>query len=246
MTQADLPYRATCDETCQWLNLQTGTPWSLVRLLENGLIPSVWLDYSIEYAELFGDAQDGYFAPVFFAGDTDRLVAGSADVVISFTKDVDKIAIQLKPPGICRPLDELRFFRWDVEKLLKNLNKPLPVEKLITDVAMQTLPEVPRESQSGINREQVLSVFAAIVKIDLDKALSSGVGIFGDDGARVKGSAKKAKSKIMWNPVTLALGLNDTYRVPMPHLKRAFNPKLHPFLSEWMDLWRTSLDLLGE
>jgi hypothetical protein len=240
MTQRELPYRATTQETCDWLDDQTGTPWSLVRLLESGLIPSVWLDYSADYPELFAGGEAGFYAPVMFAGDTQRLIAGSDDVVISFTKDADKIALALKPPGICRPLDTLRFFRWDVEKLLKQLNKPVIVEADVTPVQ----DEVPKESQLGISKEQVISAFAALVKIDLDKALTAATGIFGDEGARVKSSTKKAKSKIVWNPVTLALGLNDAYKVPMPYLKRAFNS--HAFLREWRDSWEATLDLLGE
>jgi hypothetical protein len=58
----------------------------------------------------------------------------------------------------------------------------------------------------------------------------------------VKGSAKKAQNKAMWNPVTLALGLNDVYRVPLPQLKRAFTA--HDFLDAWATEWEHSLALL--
>jgi hypothetical protein len=46
----------------------------------------------------------------------------------------------------------------------------------------------------------------------------------------------------MWNPVTLALGLNDVYRVPLPQLKRAF--AAHDFLDPWAMEWEHSLSLL--
>ena len=89
-----------------------------------------------------------------------------------------------------------------------------------------------------------MTAFASLVKIDLEQALDSSGGIFGDDGARVKGSAKKAKNKAVWNPVTLALGLNDVYRVPMPHLKKTFNA--HDFLYAWATEWDHTLALLNK
>ena len=235
MTMIELPFRATTAEACDWLAQQTGTPWALARLIENGLTPYVWLDYDASYPALFGDANGGYPAPIFFEGDTQRLVAGSEDVLITITKDVYKIVTQLAPPGFRRALHELRFQKRDLERLagkLKHEAEPAPVKI-----------EVARESQTGINREQVLMAFASLVKIDLEQALGSGGGIFGDDGARVKGSAKKAKNKAMWNPVTLALGLNDVYRVPMSHLKRAFDA--HAFLDVWSAEWNHTLALLG-
>jgi hypothetical protein len=42
----------------------------------------------------------------------------------------------------------------------------------------------------------------------------------------------------------LALGLNDVYRVPMSHLKRAFNA--HDFLHAWATEWDHTLALLGK
>jgi hypothetical protein len=48
----------------------------------------------------------------------------------------------------------------------------------------------------------------------------------------------------VWNPVTLALGLNDVYRVPLGPLKRAF--KTHDFLLDWEHDWDQSLRLLGK
>jgi hypothetical protein len=104
--------------------------------------------------------------------------------------------------------------------------------------------EAARESQAGINKEQVLAAFGSLVRIDLALALAGGGGIFGDDGARVKGSARKAQNKALWNPVTLALGLNDVYRVPLSHLKRTF--KAHDFLYDWDQEWNRTLALLGK
>ncbi|MES2759315.1 MAG: hypothetical protein V4693_18235 [Pseudomonadota bacterium] len=236
MTNTELSFRATTEEACAWLAQQTGTPWTLAGMLDNGLTPYVWLDYDAAFADLFGDANGGYAAPIFFEGDTARLAAGSADVLITITKDVYKIVTRLPPPGFRRELHELRFLKKELEKLVGRLKReaePAPVK-----------PAVAKESQAGIGREQVMIAFASLVRIDLNGALLDGGGIFGDDGARVKGSARKSKNKALWNPVTLALGLNDVYRVPMSQLKRSFGA--HEFLYDWNEQWTQTLALLGK
>lgn len=236
MTTSDLPFRATTAQACDWLAQQTATPWTLARLIEQGLTPYVWLDYDAAHADLFGDANGGYAAPIFFEGDTRRLAEGSADVLITITKDAYKIVVKLPPPGFTRGLDELRFLKKEVERLagrLKHEATPAPVKV-----------ESARESQDGIGKDFVLLAFARLVKFDLAKALDEAGGIFSDDGARVKGSARKSKNKAVWNPVTLALGLNEVYRVPLPHLNKAFSA--HDFLDPWSPLWKQSLALLGK
>lgn len=232
---APLPFRATTTEACAWLAAETGTPWTLARLIEYGQTPYVWLNYDEAYPDLFGEANGGYAAPIFFEGDTRRLAEGSDDVLITITKDAYKIVTTLPAPGFRRPLSDLRFLKSELEKLIKKLKRdaqPVPVKV-----------EAARESQHGINREQVISAFGRLVRIDLDKALTDANGVFGDDGARVKASAKKGKNKAVWNPVTLALGLNDLYRVPMSQLKKAF--KSHDFLYDWDAQWTRTLELLG-
>jgi hypothetical protein len=236
MTIIELPFRATTAEACDWLAQQTATPWTLARMLENGLTPYVWLDYDADYPELFGDANGGYAAPIFFEGDTRRLAAGSEDVLITMTKDAYRIVARLKPPGLRRALHELRFLKKDLERLASKLKREAEPQPVKIDAA--------RESQAGIDKAQVLMAFGSLARIDLAQALAAGGGLFGDDGARVKGSARKAKNKAVWNPVTLALGLNDAYRVPMSHLKRAFNA--HDFLYAWDTEWKQSLALLGK
>jgi hypothetical protein len=157
-------------------------------------------------------------------------------VLITITKDVYKIVTRLPPPGFRRELHELRFLKKELERLVGKLKReaePAPAR-----------PAVAKESQAGIGREQVLIAFASMVRIDLNQALLEGGGIFGDDGARVKSSARKSKNKALWNPVTLALGLNDVYRVPMSQLKRAFGA--HEFLYDWNGQWTATLALLGK
>ncbi|PWF54943.1 hypothetical protein C7C56_004415 [Massilia glaciei] len=236
MPITELPFRATTEQACAWLAGQTDTPWALARLIENGLTPYVWLDYDAAYPALFGDANGGYAAPIFFEGDTQRLAAGSAEVLITTTKDVHKLVTKLPPPGFRRELHELRFLKKELERLagrLKREAEPAPVKI-----------EAAQESLAGINKEQVLTAFSRLVKIDLQQALDEAGGIFGDDGARVKGSARKTKKHAVWNPITLALGLNEVHRVPIGHLKRAFGT--HDFLHEWAPEWNQSLALLGK
>jgi hypothetical protein len=233
----ELPFRATTEQACAWLARQTATPWTLARLIEHGLTPYVWLDFDPAHAELFGDANGGYAAPIFFEGDTRRLAAGSDDVLITITKDVYKIVARLPAPGFRRELHELRFLKKELEKLVARLKREAEPQ------AVKAAP-VARESQLGINRDQVLLAFGHLVRINLDQALTDAGGVFGDEGARVKASVKKGKLKTLWNPVTLALGLNDVYRVPVSQLKRAFHA--HEFLQEWDDEWSQSLTLLGK
>ncbi len=237
MSTTDLPFRATTGEACAWLTQQTGTPWTLAHLLGHGLTPYVWLDYDAAMPALFGDANGGYAAPVFFEGDVARLLAGSDDVLITMTKDAYKIAVHLPPPGLRYPLEALRFQKKDLEKLAGKL-------KHEASGAVQKTPTPAAESQYGIGKAEVLEAFGRIVRMDLDKALDEAIGIFGDDGARVKASARKSKRNAVWNPVTLALGLHDVYRAPLGALKRTF--KTHGFLQAWEGDWEQSLALLGK
>ena len=230
----ELPFRATTAQACAWLAAATGAPWTLARMLEAGLTPYVWLDYDAAHAELFGDANGGYAAPVFFEADIARLAGGSEDVLITMTKDVYRLPVKLPPPGFRRALGELRFLKKDVERLPARLERE----------AAPPPPPPAAESTLGIDRGQVLAAFGQLVRIDLEAALAGAGGMFGDDGARIKGSARKSKNRALWNPVTLALGLNDVYRVPVPRLTKAF--RAHDFLFPWLASWEQSLRLLGK
>lgn len=235
-TNAALPFRATTGEACAWLACQDGAAWSLAKLIAHGLTPYVWFDYDARYPALFGDATGGYAAPIFFEEDTARLAAGSDNVLITMTKDADKIVARLPVPGFTRELHELRFLKKEVEKLAARLKHEAEPKVVLAAPA--------KESQLGISREQVLAAFGGSVRIDLAGALDGAGGIFGDDGARVKASVRKSKKNALWNPVTLALGLNDVHRAPMGQLKRAFSA--HAFLDEWAGEWEQSLRLLGK
>ncbi len=239
MTSLSLPYRATALDACAWLAQQTGTPWTLARLLEQGGLPYVWLDYSEAWSELFHDGVTRYAAPVVFIEDKQHLASGAGDVWLRFTRDSSNIAIELKAPGLRVPLDGLHFQERDLLRLLKELQHPPPAE-----TAADKAPVVLPSALKGLGREQILMAFAGVGKVDLDQGMAGGVGIFGDDGARVRKNSRGGKNSHLWHPVTLAFGLHDVHRVPMAHLKKAFATQ--PLLREWKADWLESLRLLGE
>lgn len=231
-----LPFRATLAESCAWMAAQTGAPWDFARLVAHDLTPYVWLDYDAAYPELFGEANGGYAAPIFYEGDIARMADGSPDVLITLTKDAYKIVARLPDPGFTRQWHEVRFLGKELERLVGKLKHAA--------TAPPPKPVTVQESKAGINAVQVMAAFGAMVKIDLQQALLGAGGVFGDEGARVKASVKKGKANTVWNPVTLALGLNDVYRVPFGKLSRAF--VAHEFLHEWKYEWDQTLALLGK
>ena len=238
MTTISLPYRATVDEACAWLTAQTGTPWNLARLLEQGGLAYVWLDYSDEWAQLFVDGVTRYAAPIVFIEDKQHLAAGGADVRLRLTRDAGNLPIQLPGEGLRISKEGLHFQERDLQRLLKDFLQP-PVE-----VETAAAPVVLPSALKGLSREQILIAFAGVGKVDLDKGMTGGVGIFGDDGARVRKNSRGGKNSHLWHPVTLAFGLHDVHRVPMAHLKKAFATQ--PLLRDWKADWLESLALLGE
>lgn len=236
MPQLPLPYRATPEQACAWLEQQTGTPWTLARLLQEGGLPYVWIDYSPAWSELFQDGVTRYAAPVVFIEDKQYLAAGSDDVWLRLTRDSGNLAIELKAPGLRVPKDGLHFQERDLLRLVHELQNP-PAE----DVAP---PPVMKNAIKGLSRDEVLIAFAGIGKVNLEQGMLAGTGIFGDDGARVRKNSRGGKNNHLWQPVTLAFGLHDVYRVPMAHLKKAFATQ--PLLKQWQAAWLESLRLLGE
>jgi len=237
MTTISLPYRATADEACAWLAFRTGTPWTLARLLEQGGLAYVWLDYSVEWAQLFADGVTRYAAPIVFIEDTRHLAAGGADVRLRLTRDSGNLPIQLPGEGMRVSKDGLHFQERDLLRLLKELQHPPQVET-------EPVPVVLPSALKGLSREQILIAFAGVGKVDLDQGMTNGLGIFGDDGARVRKNSRGGKNSHLWHPVTLAFGLHDVHRVPMAHLKKAFATQ--PLLRDWKADWLESLALLGE
>ena len=239
MSTLTLPYRATPAEACAWLAEQTGTPWTLARLLEEGGLPFVWIDYSEVWAGLFLDGVTRYAAPVVFIEDKQYLAAGGSDVWLRLTRDSSGLPRKLNEPGMRVPKDGLHFQERDLLKLVRELLNPRPAEP-------QAPPVMESQLMKGLERSEIVQAFAGVGggKLNLEQGMLKGEGVFGDDGARVRKNSRGGKNNYLWNPVTLAFGLHDVHRVPMPHLKKAFATQ--PLLRPWKAAWLESLELLGE
>src|SRR5471032_3646053 len=124
MTTISLPYRATADEACAWLAFRTGTPWTLARLLEQGGLAYVWLDYSVEWAHLFADGVTRYAAPIVFIEDTRHLAAGGARVSLRLTRDSGNLPIQLPGEGMLVSKETSHFQERDLQRLLQDILQP--------------------------------------------------------------------------------------------------------------------------
>ena len=111
-------------------------------------------------------------------------------------------------------------------------------------VLLELLRRFARSQENEISTLRDLAQNQARMRLLARVFENSGEAIFGDEGARIKSTTKGSKKNILWNPITLALGINDVYRVPMSRLKRVFEE--HDFLMEWHHEWIQTLDLLGE
>lgn len=112
-----LPKAATIEQACAWLEQQTGSTWSLAKLLECGEQPWFWFDYSTEAPkEIFGDKTEGYFAPMVFAGDTHRLEMFGEFALVTMTRTHDDNLIKMTP-GMRIDLSEIRFKRESLQEL---------------------------------------------------------------------------------------------------------------------------------
>lgn len=121
-----LPEFPSAANACAWLSEQTKEPWSLVRLIEEGLMPSVWIDYSPACPEIFGERFEGFRADMVYAGDTQRLACAQNDAVLTMTRLPDGRLIRLA--GIKFPLSELMFRREDLQELAVRFGAvPAPV-----------------------------------------------------------------------------------------------------------------------
>lgn len=98
------------------------------------------------------------------------------------------------------------------------------------------------KSPEGITKQEVLIAFESLVDLDLAGLLADNKGIYRD--AQTQKGTRGGKHLGLWNPVILAVGLNDKHSVPLAHLKRAFTK--HHFLNKWQSEWVDQLNLLGE
>lgn len=227
-----LPAHATIEESCAWLTEQTSEQWGLARLLECGLTPWFWLDYSPGLPDIFGDRREGYLAPMLFASDTHRLSATRGDVLVTMSRTYDGKIFKIDSPQWHIPVSELRFLRDDVKRLAADIvatekaDKPQPAPE--NDTPTQQL------ASTGILKNQAIIAFGGLVKIDLAGAMEEGK-IWLQDARVSRGARGRYQSK--WNPVLLAIALHEHKRVSKARLNQAFfaNEFLLPWLEEWKE-----------
>lgn len=116
-----LPQLATIEQTCEWLEKKTNEKWILPRLIECGLRPYFWIDYTPDHPELFGNRDTGFLSEMIYGCDTMRLAAGLDDVVVKMFTSHDGIQITVGE-GWRLPLSELRFKREEIEETAKLIN----------------------------------------------------------------------------------------------------------------------------
>ena len=137
MNENYLPKIATILESCNWLEQQTGKPWSLPQLLEDGLLPWFWLDYKHGLPDvLFGGSIQGYLAPVIYNGDIERLHSERREALVNMTHTYHGKLFNIDPP-MRLSIDELRFKREDLKELAVN---ECEILKLTTVNQVTTMP----------------------------------------------------------------------------------------------------------
>jgi len=117
-----LPKDATIEQACNWLQAKTGETWILQRLIECGLRPHFWLDYSPGLPAIFGDRLEGFQTSMVFQGDLTRLEADGADALVTMFTAHDGKLIKTEP-GWRVPLSDLRFKRFDIERIAEIVNR---------------------------------------------------------------------------------------------------------------------------
>jgi hypothetical protein len=119
-------------------------------------------------------------------------------------------------------------------------------EAWVHEVDARATPEPPmQDAPRGITKQQVLTAFEELLKgkLRLGKALGDGKGLFGDTQARTRKGTRGGKHAALWNPVILAIGLNDQYKISLPSLKKAFYD--NKFLKEWLEEWHEKIEDLS-
>lgn len=150
MTKKYLPSRATISESCEWLNDRTGEQWTIARLLEYGLVPWFWLDYTPGWPAIFGDKKEGYLAPICFAGDTDRLAA-NRDVIVTMTRTHDGKYLRIDDPVFRFDIEELLFLREDIKQLADRWAAPSEPAESAAETVAETVAAKAEKRKRGID-----------------------------------------------------------------------------------------------
>jgi len=145
-----LPKDATIEQACNWLQAKTGETWILQRLIECGLRPHFWLDYSPGLPAIFGDRLEGFQTSMVFQGDLTRLEADGADALVTMFTAHDGKLIKTEP-GWRVPLSDLRFKRADIERIAEIVNRD-------TAAATESAPE--RDAATALSTSVIAGCFA--------------------------------------------------------------------------------------
>lgn len=118
---------------------------------------------------------------------------------------------------------------------------PLP-ETLGTTASQVSRNRTDKPEPVGITKNQVLTAFSDLTRIDLAKALANGKGLYSKDQAKVVDGTPGSRHAALWDPVILAAGFYENYRVSRAKLNKVFVD--HQFLAPWWEKWKEQAENL--
>lgn len=229
MAQSYLPPYATIAEACEWLQSETGEPWTLARLIEHGLMPWFWLDYEADYKAsadvVFCGRKDGYLAPLIFVNDAGRAAIVGKDVRVSMTRNIAGDIVGFPPGSLVRPIDDLRFKRDDITLLASKFSEP----------AGATAAKV-AAVKCGITKNAVIDAFEGVY-FDRDqwsKALGKNIPDWLKLCRAEPGKQGDNKTSATWWPVLIAAALLDK-GITVNQLDAVFFQSLKYWADEWQE-----------
>lgn len=124
-----IPPKATAAEAIEWLGNHTGQRWTIARIVESGVSPWFWLDYSQEHAIAFGDRIEGYEVQMIFGTDVQRLLKNTSEATCLVTMFRAPAGVFGPDEALVRvpvtvPMDALRFAREDIQALAEPKQQP--------------------------------------------------------------------------------------------------------------------------
>ena len=121
--------------------------------------------------------------------------------------------------------------------------QPAPVlQTLATAASHASRSRADKPEPVGITKSQVLTAFSDLTRIDLAKALANGKGLYSKSQAKVVDGTPGSRHAALWDPVILAVGFYENYRVPRAKLNKVFME--HQFLTPWWDKWKEQAENL--
>lgn len=170
--QDELPKFVTISQAGEWLQARTSTPWALPHLLDAGLVPLFWLDYSPEAPDIFGDRFEGVLCRMLFEGDLQRLRALPTGDALATVYALPDGRIMRAVPGVPVPRDELVFNSADVHALADAFCQqqvqeapqaaaPL-VHRVRADLLTETIEQARRQATNPSDANQVFTILRDI------------------------------------------------------------------------------------